>query len=1124
MLRPHCCQPGWSCPDAGPDAGCNPSPDAGPDAGSNPGPNPSPDAGCNPNPSPNASSDAGCNPSPDAGSDAGCNPSPAPSPDAGSNPNPSSNPSPGAGCNPNPNPGPDASCDPSPNPSPDAGSNPNPSLNPGPNPSPNPSSGSALSPRARPQSLPPQTWPRRGSRCPAWPPVPALGPGAHPRPAPRRSPARRSGSPTNQPGRRRQGHARLPRLAFPGRRPGPGSLGTGGPQRPVPHGAPRQVGKLRHGSALLRREALGGPDPKEGSAPKRCRGPSAWRTRASVSPRRPAGQGGGPVPAAPPEPLATPQVESWNKQDQKLLEAVEKGDVGRVSALACRKTARPTKLNAVGQSAFHLAASKGLTECLTLLLAHGAPVNEKNDDGSTALHLATIACQPQCVKVLLQYGANESHVDGQNRTPLHWAASSGCASSVLLLCDHEALLDVPDARGQTPLMLAARGNQAAICAQLLQRGADPNLADKDGKTALMLACEHRSLESAELLLSHGAAVGDEDRWRCMGQSPSRALRRLLRGARGKGRENGTGCAGDPASQVGSQGEGTPGSESEEEEEEDEEQQDGCDARLVRRLQKRLARKAQECQRLAAAADSIRQRVRELARLPPGYEAGDGAEDEDGACLALLAQHVEELRKRMMVEEEGDGGHPAVAQLDRDDEAPAPAPFLTWLGDECAKMRAAKASAFARSKGLRKEVEEALRSKLHYEVVSADAVRKSLAAWEKMVVGLEQTLSRADETHAKMLEGSRVLLENLRREPARPLTGSVPCRCPVNGTEPAAGGKSRAEPPKEGGSSEKEMLELQENNRVLLAELARLGRERERLQEELRGLRERDPGAEPAAEGPGAAALAQALAAEREEAARLRRKLAGQRRELAALRDGVGERAREAAGDAGAGILRELHRKLDGLVRSQHEALQLVAAMEGDGARRDGDGAGLLGELEDALGELVEELGPGPGPRVPRLLERLAGAAAALRGRELPGERPGAEAERWRAAAAAERQAKEAAAARAAEREREAQELREKAEGLERSLGSLRARAGERARACRDKEGKMKKLLAETEKLSAEVLRLRSQNARLQLQLEVQQKNHRDVVAVYRTHLLNAAQGFMDEGVHAMLLRILRTEE
>ncbi|NXA12288.1 UACA protein, partial [Sapayoa aenigma] len=150
-----------------------------------------------------------------------------------------------------------------------------------------------------------------------------------------------------------------------------------------------------------------------------------------------------------------------------------------------------------------------------------------------------------------------------------------------------------------------------------------------------------------------------------------------------------------------------------------------------------------------------------------------------------------------------------------------------------------------------------------------------------------------------------------------------------------------------------------------------------------------------------------------------------------------------------------------------------------------------------------------------------------------------------------------------------------------SLGALRERAARLERVCRDKDGKLKQLLVETEKLSAEVLGLRGQSARLQLQLEVgtepggtqghlvspcvtpcprmsqsatlchpvslcqchsmspcvpwchplspsplsqvQQKQHRDTVAVYRTHLLRAAQGFMDEGVHAALLRILRDQ-
>lgn len=55
-----------------------------------------------------------------------------------------------------------------------------------------------------------------------------------------------------------------------------------------------------------------------------------------------------------------------------------------MAALASRKSARPTKLDTNGQSPFHLAASKDLTECLTILLANGADINSKNEDGESA--------------------------------------------------------------------------------------------------------------------------------------------------------------------------------------------------------------------------------------------------------------------------------------------------------------------------------------------------------------------------------------------------------------------------------------------------------------------------------------------------------------------------------------------------------------------------------------------------------------------------------------------------------------------------------------------------------------------------------------------------------------------
>uniref|UniRef100_A0A8U7NF78 Ankyrin repeat domain 35 n=1 Tax=Corvus moneduloides TaxID=1196302 RepID=A0A8U7NF78_CORMO len=812
-------------------------------------------------------------------------------------------------------------------------------------------------------------------------------------------------------------------------------------------------------------------------------------------------------------------MESWTRQDQKLLEAVTRGDVARVATLAARKAARPAKLNARGQSALHLAAAGGLTECLTLLLEHGAPVNDRNDDGSTALHLATIACQPQCVKVLLQHGANERHVDGQNRTPLHWAASSGCASSILLLCDHGAPLDVPDTHGQTPLMLAARGNHAAACAQLLRRGAEPGLADRDGRwvtggTLGTLGCPgDTGAWYPEALQENGQNGG---KWGKIRGKWGGKLEKL-----GKNWENGIVFfrpAENGAGQVGIQGE--------EEEEEAEEQRDG---RAARRLREELVRKTLECRRLEEAAGGIRRRLRELVRLLPGRDAGEEEEEDeedDGACLELLARRVAELRKRTR-DEEGEGGHGNA-------EAPALIPFLAWLGEECSKMQEAKAGAFCRSQELHREAEDSLRD---------EAVGRSAAAWEELAAGLEQALDHQDQIHARILQESQILLEKLRREPA------AACRCAVNGAEPAAGGKSRDEMLRESGRMEKELLELREGNGKLLVELARLGRERERLQQELRELR--DPG-------------------KRDEAWRLRR-------ELRALRDGVGARVREAGGDAGAGILRDLHRRLDALVRSQHEALQLITEMEGEAGespRSDGE-SGIPGAAVRADEPRGPERWEGEGPSqhrshshhhplpIPVPIAALfpSSSSSHIHPRLLPIPFPVL----FPSSSPLSHHCCHhhlhpcslliivpitvpfPSPFPSHSHPIPSQSIPSHPipshpipspstiwgdQGAPWGITGTRGVSGDAGGTTTPHSPstlppnlppQLKQLLAETEKLSAEVLGLRGRSARLQLQLEVQQKQHRDTVAVYRSHLLQAAQGFMDEGVHAALLRILRAE-
>ncbi|XP_012498912.1 PREDICTED: ankyrin repeat domain-containing protein 35 isoform X2 [Propithecus coquereli] len=291
----------------------------------------------------------------------------------------------------------------------------------------------------------------------------------------------------------------------------------------------------------------------------------------------------------------------------------------------------------------------------------------------------------QCVKVLLQHGANEDAVDAENRSPLHWAASSGCASSVLLLCDHEAFLDVLDNDGRTPLMIASLGGHAAICSQLLQRGARVNVTDKDDKSALILACEKGSAEVAELLLGHGADAGAVDRTghdalHYALHTQDKALWRLLRQALNRRRRGGQRLVqySDLASQA-SPSEPQAGSPPKspwraepEEEQEEEEDEDPCseewkwkyeeEQRKVSQLEQELVRKTEECKTQAAAylglENHVREQVQELglllsqeptapqrggSSLRPG---GDGM--EQGCPLALLVEHIQELKKQQQV--------------------------------------------------------------------------------------------------------------------------------------------------------------------------------------------------------------------------------------------------------------------------------------------------------------------------------------------------------------------------------------------------------------------------------------------------------------------------------------------
>ncbi|KFO86829.1 Uveal autoantigen with coiled-coil domains and ankyrin repeats, partial [Buceros rhinoceros silvestris] len=200
----------------------------------------------------------------------------------------------------------------------------------------------------------------------------------------------------------------------------------------------------------------------------------------------------------------------WNKYDDRLMKAAERGDVEKVSSILAKKGVSPTKLDVEGRSAFHVVASKGNLDCLNTILIHGVDITATDAAGRNALHLAAKYGHALCLQKLLQYNCPTENVDLQGRTALHDAAMSDCSSSIQLLCDHGASVNSKDGDGRTALVLATQMCRPTVCQLLIDRGADVNARDKQNRTALMLGCEYGCKDAVEVLLKNGADVGLTD--------------------------------------------------------------------------------------------------------------------------------------------------------------------------------------------------------------------------------------------------------------------------------------------------------------------------------------------------------------------------------------------------------------------------------------------------------------------------------------------------------------------------------------------------------------------------------------------------------------------------------------
>uniref|UniRef100_A0A2K5IWI5 t-SNARE coiled-coil homology domain-containing protein n=1 Tax=Colobus angolensis palliatus TaxID=336983 RepID=A0A2K5IWI5_COLAP len=167
----------------------------------------------------------------------------------------------------------------------------------------------------------------------------------------------------------------------------------------------------------------------------------------------------------------------WNKYDDRLMKAAERGDVEKVSSILAKKGVNPGKLDVEGRSAFHVVASKGNLECLNAILIHGVDITTSDTAGRNALHLAAKYGHALCLQKLLQYNCPTEHADLQGRTALH-----------------DCLFFTKGASGRIFLQYFL-GVFSVFCSSIFPF-----------RTALMLGCEYGCRDAVEVLIKNGADI------------------------------------------------------------------------------------------------------------------------------------------------------------------------------------------------------------------------------------------------------------------------------------------------------------------------------------------------------------------------------------------------------------------------------------------------------------------------------------------------------------------------------------------------------------------------------------------------------------------------------------------
>ena len=210
----------------------------------------------------------------------------------------------------------------------------------------------------------------------------------------------------------------------------------------------------------------------------------------------------------------SPEQQAEGSQAQRLIFAVAKGNHDIVRSLLAGGI-NPNVSKRDGTSALHAAGSttiqSGALQCATILLEHGADVNQADRYGNSPLMEAARQPSAEMVELLLAHGATPTATSFQGMTALMRGCVDGCtATTRALLLGRADPQQCSPRNGDHALAMEVRGGHVGCVRLLLEFGLTADLRSGNGATALMVCCTLQQLDCARVLLAGRADVNAAD--------------------------------------------------------------------------------------------------------------------------------------------------------------------------------------------------------------------------------------------------------------------------------------------------------------------------------------------------------------------------------------------------------------------------------------------------------------------------------------------------------------------------------------------------------------------------------------------------------------------------------------